>query len=84
LPPLLILSSTSTYLKELLARRQIPFDAITPDIDETPEAVESPEATALRLALEKVRADASLIGSDQVTILDDEQIGKPGNHKNAL
>ena len=82
--PSLILGSSSTYRKELLARLQIPFDVIAPDIDETPEAGESPEATALRLAREKARADALVIGSDQVAMLDGEQIGKPGNHKNAL
>lgn len=61
-----------------------------PDIDETPLPGETPSATALRLAREKAAAVAALlpgrivIGSDQVATLDDEQIGKPGNHANAL
>jgi septum formation protein len=61
-----------------------------PAIDETPFPGESPSATALRLAREKAAAvaarhpDALVIGSDQVATLDDEQIGKPGNHANAL
>jgi len=61
-----------------------------PDIDETPHPGESPQTTALRLALEKARAvaltapNALVIGSDQVATLDGEQIGKPGNHENAL
>ena len=61
-----------------------------PDIDETPLAGETPSATALRLAREKAAAVAArmpgaiVIGSDQVATLDDEQIGKPGNHANAL
>ena len=61
-----------------------------PDIDETPAAGETPSATALRLAREKAAAVAAklpgciVIGSDQVATLDDEQIGKPGNHANAL
>ncbi len=61
-----------------------------PDIDETPAPGETPSATALRLAREKAAAVAAklpgciVIGSDQVATLDDEQIGKPGNHANAL
>lgn len=91
-PPLprLILGSSSRYRKELLSRLQIPFEVIVPDIDETPLPGESPEATALRLAMEKARTVALaapntlVIGSDQVATLDGEQIGKPGNHENAL
>ncbi|WP_442782143.1 Maf-like protein [Collimonas fungivorans] len=88
--PRLILGSSSKYRKELLSRLHIPFDVIVPDIDETPHPGESPQATALRLALEKARSvalaapNALVIGSDQVATLDDEQIGKPGNHENAL
>ncbi|MFC5475148.1 Maf-like protein [Paraherbaspirillum soli] len=88
--PRLILGSSSKYRKELLSRLQIPFDIMVPDIDEAPHPGESPEATALRLALEKARAvaltapNALVIGSDQVATLDGEQIGKPGNHQNAL
>jgi len=89
-PPRLILASGSIYRKELLSRIQLPFEAISPDIDETPSAGESPEATALRLARQKAEAIAKhhpnslVIGSDQVATLDGEQIGKPGNHENAL
>jgi septum formation protein len=86
----LILASSSTYRRELLSRLQLPFEAIAPDIDESARAGEAPEQTALRLALEKARAiapdcpQALIIGSDQVATLDGEQIGKPGNHANAL
>jgi septum formation protein len=61
-----------------------------PDLDETPLPGEKPSATALRLARDKAAAVAArlpgciVIGSDQVATLDDEQIGKPGNHANAL
>lgn len=88
--PRLILGSSSKYRKELLSRLQMPFEVVVPDIDETPHPGESPEATALRLALEKARTvalaapNALVIGSDQVATLDGEQIGKPGNHENAL
>ncbi|WP_034292087.1 Maf-like protein [Herbaspirillum sp. RV1423] len=91
-PPLprLILASSSSYRKELLSRLQLPFEVIAPEIDETPAADESPEATALRLARAKGEAiaqrnpDSLIISSDQVATLDGEQIGKPGNHDNAL
>jgi len=88
--PRLILASGSAYRKELLSRLRLPFEVIVPAIDETPLTGETPEATALRLAREKARAvakttpDALIIGSDQVATLDGEQIGKPGNHQNAL
>ncbi len=94
-PPLpslrrLILGSSSVYRRELLSRLQLSFNTISPDIDEAPLAGEAPEQTALRLAQQKAEAiarrapGALIIGSDQVATLDGEQIGKPGNHANAL
>jgi septum formation protein len=88
--PRLILASSSAYRRELLGRLQLPFEAIAPDIDETPLPGEPPEATALRLAREKAAAvarahpGALVIGSDQVATLDGVQIGKPGDHARAL
>jgi len=88
--PSLILASSSAYRKELLSRLQLPFSAVSPDIDESPETGETPAQTALRLARQKSEVIARkhpnslIIGSDQVATLDDEQIGKPGNHENAL
>ena len=89
-PPRLILGSSSVYRKELLSRLGLPFDTMAPDIDEAPQPGETPDTTALRLAREKAAAVAAkagaalVIGSDQVATLDGEQIGKPGNHANAL
>ena len=86
----LVLASSSAYRKELLSRLQLPFEVAVPDIDESPLPGETPSATALRLAREKAAAVAArlpgciVIGSDKVATLDDEQIGKPGNHANAL
>jgi septum formation protein len=88
--PCLILGSSSRYRQELLARLGLPFEVCKPDIDESPRTGETPEATALRLALEKAQAVAQqkpgclVIGSDQVATLDGAQIGKPGTHENAL
>lgn len=89
-PARLVLASSSAYRKELLARLRYPFDIHAPDIDERPLAKEMPEQTALRLARSKAAAvsachpGALVIGSDQVATLDGQQIGKPGNHTNAL
>ncbi|HEY5800446.1 MAG TPA: Maf-like protein [Burkholderiaceae bacterium] len=89
-PPRLILASSSAYRRELLSRLQLPFEVQVPGIDETPLAGELPQDTALRLAREKAafvaakEPGALVIGSDQVATMGSDQIGKPGNHGNAL
>jgi septum formation protein len=88
--PRLILASTSRYRRELLQRLRLPFDVVSPEVDETPQTNEPPAALAQRLALAKARAvaqhypDAVVIGSDQVADLDGEAIGKPGTHDRAV
>ena len=87
--PPLILGSTSRYRRELLERLRLPFTCIAPQVDETPLAGEAPAAMALRLALAKAQAVATLhpqavvIGSDQVADLHGQPIGKPGSHERA-
>lgn len=87
---LLVLASTSIYRSELLQRLQLPFKTAAPEVDETPLPDESARATSLRLAQEKARAvaarypDALIIGSDQVALLDGQQLGKPLTHDNAV
>ena len=86
----LVLASTSRYRRELLSRLGLPFDVVAPEVDETPQPGESPSQTALRLAEMKARAVAEafpnslIIGSDQVLLLGNEQLGKPGNFENAF
>jgi len=86
----LILASTSIYRSQLLSTLQIPFQTTAPDVDETPLPGESAEQTSLRLSREKAQAvadrfpDALIIGSDQVALLDGQQLGKPLNHDNAV
>jgi septum formation protein len=86
----LILASSSIYRRELLQKLQIPFSTISPKIDESPLTDEKPYETALRLAQEKAKKIgedypyALIVGCDQVATLDGEQLGKPGNHKNAV
>lgn len=86
----LILGSTSRYRRELLQRLRVPFDVVSPDVDETPLPGEAPQALATRLALAKAKAVAALhpnavvIGSDQVADLNGEPLGKPGTHERAV
>ncbi|CUI35892.1 Maf-like protein [Achromobacter xylosoxidans] len=87
--PSLILASSSRYRKELLTRLRLPFTAISPDVDETPQPGESPEALALRLSVAKAMAvvgghpGSVVIGSDQVATVDGQPIGKPGDFTRA-
>ena len=86
----LILGSTSRYRRELLQRLRVPFNVVSPEVDETPLADEVPQALAIRLALAKAKAVATkhphavVIGSDQVADLNGEPLGKPGNHERAV
>lgn len=86
----LILGSTSRYRHELLTRLRVPFDAVAPEVDETPGPGENPADLALRLALAKARdvarrfPSAVVIGSDQVADLHGEPLGKPGTHERAV
>lgn len=88
--PRLILGSTSRYRRELLERLRLPFEVVSPQVDETPRAGEAPAALAVRLAAAKAAAvatlhpDAVVIGSDQVAELDGKPIGKPGTHERAV
>ena len=88
--PRLILASTSRYRATLLERLQRPFDVVAPEVDETPQAGESPRALAARLARDKACAVAAaapgalVIGSDQVASLDGRPLGKPGREDTAV
>jgi septum formation protein len=85
----LILASSSKYRRELLSRLRLPFESISPDIDERPLPGEPPSGTASRLAREKARAvgagraSALVIGSDQVASLDGAPLDKPLTHERA-
>lgn len=88
--PTLILASTSRYRRELLERLRLPFEAVAPNVDETPRLGEAPAALAIRLAIAKADEvasrypDAIVIGSDQVADLDGNPLGKPGHHAAAV
>jgi septum formation protein len=85
-----VLGSTSRYRRELMERLRLPFTVAAPDVDETPLPGEAPKTLALRLALAKALAVATLhpeavvIGSDQVADLAGQALGKPGEHQRAV
>jgi len=85
----LILASSSPYRAQLLRRLHVPFSVQSPNVDETPQAGEAPQALALRLALAKAQVVAQqhpgslVIGADQVATVEDKPIGKPGTFERA-
>lgn len=88
--PLIVLASSSPWRRELLGRLQLPFEAVSPDVDESPLPGESPPALVVRLAAAKAQAVATrfpaalIIGSDQVAVQNDEIVGKPRTHDRAV
>ena len=86
----IVLASASRYRRELLQRFGLPFQSVTPAVDESEVPGEPAPDTALRLAILKARAvcprfpDSIVIGSDQVASCEGTRLGKPGNHANAV
>ena len=82
----IVLASSSPYRRELLARLGLRFEALSPGVDESPGTEEAPAALVNRLSRSKARAVARrrpralIIGSDQVAVLDNRILGKPGHH----
>ena len=86
----LILGSSSPFRRELLDRLGLDYECDSPEIDESRLEGESAEALVVRLAEAKARAvaerhsDALIIGSDQVAVLGEQILGKPGSHDKAV
>lgn len=86
----LVLASTSPFRKSVLEKLGLPFDCHAPEIDETPRPDETPAQLVERLSIAKAQAVAAhfrqglVIGSDQVAVIDNAILGKPGNHENAV
>lgn len=86
----IVLASSSAYRKSLIARLGLDCTSVAPEIEESPLTGEAPVATATRLAQAKARKIASarpsalVIGSDQVALLEDRILGKPGSHEAAF
>jgi len=85
----LVLASSSHYRRQLLRKLQLKFQSAAPDIDESRKQDESAEALVTRLAQEKALALASrypqqlIIGSDQVAVIDEQILTKPGDMSTA-
>ncbi len=85
----LILGSSSPFRKELLSRLGLIFDTESPDIDESQQSEETASQLVERLSIDKAKKiaethkDALIIGSDQVAIIDELILGKPGTIENA-
>lgn len=86
----LILASSSPSRFLLFKRLNEPFDVYTPDIDETPLESEHPIDLVRRLSIEKGRVihqlypEAWVVSGDQVAGFEDEILGKPGGHSQAV
>ncbi|RLA25676.1 MAG: septum formation inhibitor Maf [Gammaproteobacteria bacterium] len=86
----LVLASSSSYRKVLLQKLHLQFVCAAPDIDESEKTGEPPTQMALRLAKEKAYALSSsypkhiIIASDQLAMLEQTQLKKPGNKNNAI
>lgn len=86
----LILASSSIYRKALLERLKIPFTCFSSDIDETPRKNENITDLVLRLSKEKSEIcsqkhpQAVCIGSDELAVIHNEILGKPGDKENAI
>ena len=91
----LILASSSPFRKAVLERLDIDFSTVSPDIDESRHADETPRDLVYRLSAEKAREVAKthsglIIASDQVATLasgngsNDEVLTKPRTRENAV
>lgn len=88
--PKLILASTSPFRRSILEKIQVPFDAISPNCDETPLENESPRDLVTRLAEQKALScgikdpNHLIIGSDQVCVINGHIVGKPLTREKAI
>ena len=89
-PYTLVLGSTSPFRKALLEKLGLAFITDKPEVDETPVAGETPQQLVARLSELKAAAvaerheNALVIGSDQVAVIGDRILGKPGDHNSAV
>ena len=86
----IVLASSSPYRRGLLARFLDDFEALSPEVDEANEEGLDPPALATALARRKAEAvsaaarDALIIGADQIAVLEDRVLGKPGSSQKAV
>ena len=88
--PDIVLASASQYRRGLLERFLDEYEAVSPDIDESNPDGLSPKKLARSLARKKAETvarnarNALIIGADQLAVLGDQVLGKPGDHQKAV
>ncbi len=88
--PTIFLASSSPYRRDLLDRFLDSYESVDPEVDERNADGLSPGELTRHLARKKAEAiavnarQALVIGADQLAVLDDRVLGKPGNHARAV
>ena len=86
----LLLASSSQYRRELLNRFLDNYEVVDPEVDERNDLGLPPAELAQYLARKKAEAVAVnarkslIIGADQLAVLEDRVLGKPGDHARAI
>jgi septum formation protein len=88
--PTIFLASSSRYRRELLNRFLDNYEVVDPEVDERNDLGLPPAELAQYLARKKAEAIAAnarkslIIGADQLAVLEDRVLGKPGEHARAI
>jgi septum formation protein len=88
--PTIFLASSSQYRRELLNRFLDNYEVVDPEVDERNDLGLPPAELAQYLARKKAEAVAVnarkslIIGADQLAVLEDRVLGKPGDHARAI
>lgn len=88
--PTICLASSSPYRRDLLDRFLDDYDVVDPETDESNDLGLPPAEFAQHLARKKAEAvvinarNSLVIGADQLAVLEDRVLGKPGNHAKAI
>ena len=88
--PSIFLASSSRYRRGLLDRFLDNYEAVSPNVDESNVDGLPPAELAAQLARNKAEAvsinarQALVIGADQLAVLDNQVLGKPGDHQTAI
>ena len=86
----IFLASSSVYRQGLLDRILQQYEVVSPGVDESNPTGLPPRELASTLARRKAEAisanapEGLIIGADQVAVLDDSVLGKPGSHQKAV
>ena len=88
--PTIFLASSSRYRRDLLNRFLDNYEVVDPEVDERNDLGLPPAELAQYLARKKAEAiavnarNSLIIGADQLAVLEDRVLGKPGDHARAI